>query len=137
MTTITLTPEQLQLIDQACGQPVRVEDPTERRTYHLVEEAAQEARKAPDEAGRSWDDIPEGILRSQDAFFRDLPELLKDESLRGLWVIYHGDERIGVATKQAAPDRGVLEARPEEGRVRRLRDRAPVAGAGRGRDLHG
>ena len=25
-------------------------------------------------------DIPEGILRSQDAFFRDLPELLKDET---------------------------------------------------------
>ena len=100
MTTITLTPEQLQLVEQAGAQPVRVEDPTGRRTYRLVEEAAQAARPAPDGPGRSWGDIPEGILRSQDAFFRDLPELLKDESLRGVWVIYHGEERIGVAPKQ-------------------------------------
>jgi hypothetical protein len=100
MTTITLTPEQLRLVEQAGDQPVRVEDPRSRRTYLLVEEAAQESRTAPDQAGRSSDfDIPEGILRSQDAFFRDLPELLKDESLRGLWVVYHGDERIGFAPK--------------------------------------
>jgi hypothetical protein len=91
MTTITLTPEQLQLVEQAGDQPVRVKDPKSRRTYLLVEEAA------PDEARRSSDlGIPEGIFRSQDAFFRDLPELLKDESLRGQWVIYHGDERIGI-----------------------------------------
>ncbi len=32
--------------------------------------------------------IPEGIRRSQDAFFRDLPELLKDESLLGQCVAY-------------------------------------------------
>jgi hypothetical protein len=100
MTTITLTPEQFQVVEQAGAQPVRVADPTGRRTYRLIEEAAQAARTAPNEAGRSWDDIPEGILRSQDAFFRDLPELLKDESLRGMWVIYHRDERIGIAPKQ-------------------------------------
>ena len=59
------------------------------------------ARLAPDEAEQISDfDIPEGIRRSQDAFFRDLPELLKDESLRGQWVIYHGDERIGFAPKK-------------------------------------
>jgi hypothetical protein len=98
MTTITLTPEQLQLVEQAGDQPVRVEDPRNHRIYLLVEESAQESHTAPIEAGYSWDDdIPEGILRSQDAFFRDLPELLKDESLRGQWVIYHGDERIGIA----------------------------------------
>lgn len=45
----------------------------------------------------SQDEIPEGIRRSQDAFFRDLPELLKDESLLGQCVAYCGDERIGIA----------------------------------------
>jgi hypothetical protein len=43
----------------------------------------------------SW--LPEGIRASRDAFFRDLPELIKDRDLRGKWVAYHGDERIGVA----------------------------------------
>ncbi|MBI3466586.1 MAG: hypothetical protein HY000_26530 [Planctomycetes bacterium] len=33
------------------------------------------------------------IQRSQEAFRRDLPELLKKR--RGQWVAYHGDERIG------------------------------------------
>lgn len=101
MTTITLTPEQLRIVEQAGDQPVRVENPRNRRTYLLVEEAAQDSESTPDEAGPSSDfDIPEGIRRSQDAFFRDLPELLKDESLRGQWVVYHGDERIGFASKK-------------------------------------
>ena len=101
MTRITLTPEQFQAVEQAGPGSVRVEDPTGRRFYRLVEEAAKESRIVPGEAGRSgYGNIPEGILRSQDAFFRDLPELLKNESLRGMWVIYHGDERIGIAPKQ-------------------------------------
>src|SRR5271166_768002 len=43
----------------------------------------------------SW--LPEGIRASRVAFFRDLPELIKDRDLQGKWVAYHGDERIGVA----------------------------------------
>ena len=121
MTTITLTPEQLQLIEQAGGQPVRVEDPTGAAPITSSRRRRRKPARRRMRRGDPGSDIPEGILRSQDAFFRDLPELLKDESLRGLWVIYHGDERIGVAHEEAAPDRGVLEARLEEGRVRRLR----------------
>ena len=34
------------------------------------------------------------VLRSQQAFWRDLPELLKDERNHGKWVAYHG-ERAG------------------------------------------
>jgi hypothetical protein len=41
--------------------------------------------------------IPPGILRSQQAFWRDLPELLKNKKNHGKWVAYHGDERIGIA----------------------------------------
>ncbi len=41
--------------------------------------------------------IPPGILRSQQAFWRDLPELLRHRRNRGRWAAYHGDEQIGVA----------------------------------------
>ena len=44
--------------------------------------------------------IPEGIRRSQEAFFRDLPELLKNRRLRGKWVAYHGDERVKIGRTQ-------------------------------------
>ncbi len=40
--------------------------------------------------------IPPGILRSQQAFWRDLPELLRHRRNRGRWAAYHLDERIGV-----------------------------------------
>ena len=42
--------------------------------------------------------IPPGILRSQQAFWRDLPHLLSQRKLRGRWVCYHGDERISIGT---------------------------------------
>jgi hypothetical protein len=41
--------------------------------------------------------VPEGIRRSQEAFFRDLPELRKDRRLRAKYVAYHGNERVKVA----------------------------------------
>jgi hypothetical protein len=41
--------------------------------------------------------IPPGIRRSNEAFRRDLPELLKNKKLYRKWVAYHGDERIGIA----------------------------------------
>jgi hypothetical protein len=52
---------------------------------------------------RSGDEphIPEGIRKSQEAFFRDLPELLKDRRLVGKYIAYHGDERIGIARDDA------------------------------------
>jgi hypothetical protein len=39
--------------------------------------------------------IPPGILRSQRAFWRNLPYLLSQRKLRGRWVCYHGREQIG------------------------------------------
>jgi hypothetical protein len=45
--------------------------------------------------------VPPGILRSQQAYWRDLPELLKDNRTRGKWVCYHGDERIGIGERTA------------------------------------
>jgi hypothetical protein len=42
-------------------------------------------------------EIPEGIRISQEAYRRDLPELLKQKKLYRYWVAYHRNERIGVA----------------------------------------
>jgi hypothetical protein len=44
--------------------------------------------------------IPVGIRRSQEAFWRDLPALLKKKGNHGKWVAYHGDERIGIAARE-------------------------------------
>jgi len=41
------------------------------------------------------------MLRSMQAFWRDLPELLRNKRNRGKWVAYHGDERVGFGKSQA------------------------------------
>jgi hypothetical protein len=41
------------------------------------------------------DSIPPLIQRAQEAFLRDLPELLGMRDRRRQWVAYHGDERVG------------------------------------------
>src|SRR5262249_26128235 len=45
--------------------------------------------------------VAPGILRSPQAFWRDLPELLARRRNRGQWVCYHDDERIGIAPDDA------------------------------------
>jgi hypothetical protein len=45
--------------------------------------------------------IPPGIRRSQEAFRRNLPELLLDTKLYRRWVAYAGDELIGLSHSQA------------------------------------
>ncbi len=52
---------------------------------------------APDNLPDASDGVPAGILRSQQAFWRDLPELLKNKNNHGKWVCYRGDERVGIA----------------------------------------
>jgi hypothetical protein len=39
--------------------------------------------------------ISPGIARAQEAFRRDLPELLKNRTATQPWVAYHGNRRIG------------------------------------------
>jgi hypothetical protein len=93
---IELTPEQRQAAEQ--GEAVRVVDPTTHDTYvllraELYERLTGAARPATDEADF---EIPPGILRSMQAFWRELPELLKNKRNHGKWVAHHGDERIGI-----------------------------------------
>jgi hypothetical protein len=36
------------------------------------------------------------MMRSQEAFWQDLPGLLRDRRNHGRWVAYHGGERVGL-----------------------------------------
>ena len=97
MMTVALTPEQRQAVEQAGGQPVRFEDPENHRHYILLdEEKYQRFQRLGEMQRETRFEISDDVRRSQETFLRDLPELLRDESLRGKWVAYHGDERIGV-----------------------------------------
>jgi hypothetical protein len=98
MSMTGLTPEQRRLVEQAGDQPVRIEDPETHQAYILVRADVYERGRDAIEP-RPGEEIPisEGIRESQEAFFRDLPGLLKDRRLRGRYVAYHGDERIGIA----------------------------------------
>jgi hypothetical protein len=115
----TLTPELKQAIEQAGDEFVRLEDPQTRQTYVLLKaddferireilenkwRHASVPRQAVEGAAvrveEEESNIPEGIRRSQEAFFRDLPELLKDRRLRGKWVAYQSDERVKVGRTQ-------------------------------------
>jgi hypothetical protein len=57
-------------------------------THHPTDEAESPERSFA---------IPAGIRCSQEALRRDLPKLLTNRRLRGQWIAYHGDERIGIA----------------------------------------
>ena len=41
-------------------------------------------------------EIPDSYRRSKDAFLRDLPDLMARKRLRGRWVLYRGDQQIGI-----------------------------------------
>jgi hypothetical protein len=54
----------------------------------------------PQSNSDEWE-IPPGILRSMQAYWRDLPQLLPLRSRKREWVAYHGDERVGFARTRA------------------------------------
>jgi hypothetical protein len=45
-------------------------------------------------------EIPPGIRRSMEAYWRDLPQLLPLKSRKRQWVAYHGDERVAFGRGQ-------------------------------------
>jgi hypothetical protein len=101
MATIELTDAQRQALQAERGQPVDVLDPATRQRYVLLAReqyermcARLEHEPVP-EPRETAAPIPPGILRSQQAFWRDLPDLLKLKSRRRRYVAYHGNERIG------------------------------------------
>jgi hypothetical protein len=109
MSPIELSDEQRQAIEAEPGQPVDCIDPATRQTYVLLAREQYEKVRSmlvpqpeamsvrPESAA---DLIPPGILRSQQAFWRDLPQLLRNPRNHGQWVCYHGEERVGIARTQ-------------------------------------
>ncbi len=109
---MTITPELKAAVERAGDEPIRLEDPQTRQTYVLLK--ADDYERIKEILGDDWRqaaipcepigqeevNIPEGIRRSQEAFFRDLPELLKHRRLRGKWIAYHGDERVKTGRTQ-------------------------------------
>jgi hypothetical protein len=95
---IQLTDEQRQALQQTGDRtPVPVYDPQTERTYFLLPGPLYERVRGQLEEPAEEDlEIPPGIRRSKAAFLRDLPELLKKRRLEGRWVVYHGEERIGI-----------------------------------------
>jgi hypothetical protein len=101
MSITELTPEQRRLVEQAGDQPVRIEDPEMHQAYVLIRADLYERVRGVIEPASLEDlHIPEGIRKSQQAFFRDLPELLKDRRLRGKYVAYHGDDRVKIGRSE-------------------------------------
>ncbi len=101
MSMIGLTPEQRQLVEQAGDRPVRIEDTEMNQAYVLMRADVYE-RVCDVIDPRSGEElhVPEGIRKSQEAFFRDLPELLKDRRLRGKYVAYHGDDQVKIGRSE-------------------------------------
>jgi len=105
MSLTELTPEQRRALEPAGAAPVRIDDPELREAVYLVRQrvwdqwtkAANEPEPPAENEAPFPRGIPEGIRKSQEAFFRDLPNLLAQPRLRGRYVAYHGDERIGIA----------------------------------------
>ena len=114
MTTIELTDDQRQALQAEQGKPIDVVDPATHQRYVLIACEQYERVRAllePDPRQESLpvaEGIPTGIFRSQQAFWRDLPELLLDRKNHGRWAAYHGDNRIGTAPTKAELVQAIL-----------------------------
>ena len=94
---IELNAEQRQAVAQ--GEPVQIVDPLTHDAYVLVRAevfARLSGELPPPELHQPNPEIPPGVLRSQQAFWQDLPELLKKKRNRGKWAVYHGSERVAI-----------------------------------------
>ena len=74
---IELTPEQRRAMDR--GEPVRVIDPATDEAYVVLRADAREGQAGmqPEPSSSDKSDKPAALLRSAQAFWRDLPDLLK------------------------------------------------------------
>jgi len=128
MSTTGLTPEQRRLVEQAGDQPVRIEDPEMHQAYVLIRaDVYDRDRELIEPRSVEALNVPEGIRKSQEAFFRDLPDLLTDRRLRGKYVAYHGDERVKIGRSEIDVIRECLFWRSATGLVRCFCDPAAIA----------
>jgi hypothetical protein len=102
---IELTEQQRQALGEQVNGPVNVVDPQSWRSYVLLRREEYERLQAlvdkePAPAPAVWE-VPAGIRASQEAYWRDLPELLKQKLPGRPWVAYHRGERIGFSETDA------------------------------------
>jgi hypothetical protein len=93
---IELSAEQRQAMAE--GKPVQIIDPLTHDAYVVVRAEVFERLSGllPRPVDQPNPEIPPGVLRSQQAFWHDLPELLKNKRNRGKWAAYHGTERVAI-----------------------------------------
>lgn len=113
---IELTEEQRSFVIQHAGRPAEFVDPETGRLFLLIAREKYEPEKpARDDdnnlSSEEWRKkyIPEGIRLSQDALRRDLPALLEKKKLRGQWVAYNREERIGIAKNPSVLERECIK----------------------------
>ena len=101
---MTISPELRQALEEAKGEPLRIEDPENQAAYVVVKADAYAKMRAisnrEDGEESRPNQVSEGIRLAQDAFFRDLPTMLGDRKLKGKWVLYHRERRIAAAPKE-------------------------------------
>jgi hypothetical protein len=97
---IELTEQQRRLAQE--GQPIDLVDPQTNEAYVLLPRHQFERLRPLLTPQAPLPVVPEGIRLSQEAFRRDLPQLLEQKRLVGQWVAYHRHERIGIARDAAA-----------------------------------
>jgi hypothetical protein len=94
-----LTDQQSQAVAEQPNRPLELIDPVTQKRYVLVraEEFERLRASAAAPAGPAEAPLPAGVLRAQQAFWRELPRLLTDRHARGRWVLFHGDRLEGFA----------------------------------------
>lgn len=104
--SIELTDEQGRALQAELGKPVDVVDPATHERYVLLAHEQYERVRSlldqphPTTPAESRAQIAPLMLRSQKAFWHDLPEILNLKSKKCQWVGYHGDERVGFGKTQ-------------------------------------
>lgn len=92
---IELSPEQRQAMAQ--GEALRIVDPSTHDAYVLIRaEEFERLVGAPRSLHEPNPEIPPMVLRSMQAFWRDLSGLLEVRRNRKKWAAYHGDERVAI-----------------------------------------
>jgi hypothetical protein len=108
---IELTPPLQKALEETGEQTLRLIDPRTRNTYILLPESVYHKMTAEKSHGELTEadgttmehvdrsahgfEIPPGIRCSQEAFWRDLPGLLKGARPSAGWALYHGEQRLG------------------------------------------
>lgn len=86
------------------GRPVPIVDPQTHEVFVLVraEDYERLAGAPPPPLDQPPPDIAPMVLRSMQAFWRDLPGLLEKRRNRKKWAAYHGDERVAITRTEVA-----------------------------------